>query len=57
MMKSTGFIRRFDDLGRIVIPREVRKKLDIKEGQCAEVFLDDENRIILVKCDDLGRDS
>lgn len=57
MMKSTGTIRRFDDLGRIVIPREIRKKLEIKEGQCAEVFLDDEDRIILVKCDDPGRDS
>lgn len=52
MVKSTGFMRRFDDLGRIVIPRDVRRQLEIKEGQYAEIFIDDEGRIILEKCAD-----
>lgn len=32
-MKATGIVRRFDDLGRIAIPREIRRQLEIKEGQ------------------------
>lgn len=55
-MKSSGIIRRFDDLGRIAIPRDVRRQLEIKEGQYAEVFTDDEGRIILVKCDDPNKE-
>ena len=37
-MKATGMIRRIDDLGRVVIPRELRKTLDIKEGDPFEIY-------------------
>ena len=46
-MKSTGVIRRIDELGRIVIPKEIRKNLRIKNGESLEIFLDDD--IILLK--------
>ena len=39
-MKATGDIRRVDDLGRIVIPKSVRKELNIKEGEPMELFID-----------------
>ena len=39
-MKATGIIRRIDDLGRVVIPKEVRRTLKIKEGDPLEMFLD-----------------
>lgn len=39
-MKATGVIRRVDDLGRIVIPKSVRKELNIKEGEPMELFID-----------------
>ena len=45
-MKSTGVIRRIDDLGRIVIPKEIRKNLRIKEGDNLEVFVNDEDIIL-----------
>lgn len=45
-MKSTGVIRRIDDLGRIVIPKEIRKNLRIKEGDNLEVFIEEENIIL-----------
>jgi len=45
-MKSTGIIRRIDDLGRIVIPKEIRKNLRIKEGDNLEVFVDNEDIIL-----------
>lgn len=37
-MKATGIIRRIDDLGRVVIPREIRKSLGIREGDAFELF-------------------
>lgn len=37
-MKATGIIRRIDDLGRVVIPREIRRTLHIKEGDPLEIF-------------------
>lgn len=37
-MKATGIIRRIDDLGRVVIPREIRRYLSIKEGDALEVY-------------------
>lgn len=40
-MKATGIVRRIDDLGRIVIPREVRRSLRIKDGDLLEIFVDD----------------
>ncbi len=45
-MKSTGIIRRIDDLGRIVIPKEIRKNLKIKENESLEIFIDGENIIL-----------
>lgn len=39
-MKSTGIIRRIDDLGRVVIPKEVRRTLHIREGDPLELFVD-----------------
>lgn len=40
-MKATGIVRRIDDLGRIVIPKEIRRSLKIREGDPMEIFLDD----------------
>ena len=42
-MKATGIIRRIDDLGRVVIPREIRRTLKIREGDPFEIFLGDDN--------------
>ena len=47
-MKSTGVIRRIDELGRIVIPKEIRKNLNIREGENLEIMIDS-NNIILAK--------
>ena len=41
-MKSTGIIRRIDDLGRIIIPKEIRRTLNIKEGDPMELYVEDE---------------
>ena len=45
-MKTTGIIRRIDDLGRIVIPKELRKTLRIKNGDSLEIFVDNEDIIL-----------
>ena len=45
-MKTTGIIRRIDDLGRIVIPKELRKSLRIKNGDSLEIFVDNEDIIL-----------
>ena len=45
-MKTTGIIRRIDDLGRIVIPKELRRNLRIKNGDTLEVFVDMDNIIL-----------
>ena len=47
-MKSTGVVRRVDELGRIVLPIEIRKTLDIQQKDAIEIFTD-EDRIILQK--------
>lgn len=47
-MKATGIVRRIDDLGRIVIPKEIRRSIGIREGDAMEIFLED-NRICLEK--------
>ena len=47
-MKSTGIVRKVDELGRIVLPMEIRKTMGIKEKDPIEIFIDDE-RIILSK--------
>ena len=48
-MKATGIVRRIDDLGRVVIPKEIRRTLRIKEGTPMEIFTDREGEIILKK--------
>ena len=48
-MKSTGIVRRIDDLGRVVIPREIRRTLRIKEGDPLEIFVDSANGGIVLK--------
>ena len=48
-MKSTGMVRRIDDIGRIVIPKGLRDMLNIEEGQPMELFVDNEKNIILKK--------
>lgn len=48
-MKATGIIRRIDELGRIVIPKEIRKTLRIKEGESLEIFVDNSENILLKK--------
>lgn len=52
-MKTTGVVRRIDDLGRIVIPKEIRKTLRIKDGESVEIFLDSDN-IVLKKYSPMG---
>lgn len=47
-MKETGVLRRIDELGRIVIPKEIRKKLKIREGDSVDIFIEN-NNIILQK--------
>ncbi len=48
-MKATGVVRRIDDLGRIVIPKELRRTMRIKEGESLEIFIDGSDQIILKK--------
>jgi len=52
-LKSTGVVRKIDSLGRIVIPKEIRKNLGIRDGENLEIFLDDE-KIVLSKCSSLN---
>jgi transcriptional pleiotropic regulator of transition state genes len=47
-MKSTGIVRRIDDLGRVVIPKEIRRNLDIAESDPMEIYVDGD-RIMLRK--------
>ena len=53
-MKGTGVVRRIDDLGRVVIPKEIRKTLRIKEGDPLEIFTDKEGEVILKKYSPIG---
>ena len=53
-MKATGIVRRIDDLGRIVVPKEIRRTLRIREGDPLEIFTDREGEIILKKYSPLG---
>ena len=48
-MKATGVVRRIDDLGRIVIPKELRRTMRIKEGESLEIFTDGADNIVLKK--------
>ena len=53
-MKATGIVRRIDDLGRVVIPKEIRRTLRIKEGTPLEIFTDKEGEVILKKYSPIG---
>lgn len=46
-MKATGIVRRIDDLGRVVIPKEIRRTLRIREGDPLEIFTEREGSVIL----------
>ena len=48
-MKATGIVRRIDDLGRVVVPKEIRRTLRIREGDPLEIFTDREGGVILKK--------
>ena len=48
-MKATGIVRRIDDLGRVVIPKEIRRTMRIREGDPLEIFVDREGEVILKK--------
>ncbi|MDS1029116.1 stage V sporulation T C-terminal domain-containing protein [Bacillota bacterium LX-D] len=48
-MKAAGIVRRIDDLGRIVIPKEVRNNLRLREGEPVEIFVDNHGEVILKK--------
>ncbi|MBF7081792.1 stage V sporulation protein T [Desulfallas sp. Bu1-1] len=48
-MKATGIVRRIDDLGRVVIPKEIRRTMRIREGEPLEIYVDREGEVILKK--------
>jgi AbrB family transcriptional regulator (stage V sporulation protein T) len=53
-VKATGIVRRIDDLGRIVIPKEIRRTLRIREGDPLEIFVDRDGEVILKKYSPIG---
>ena len=53
-MKATGIVRRIDDLGRVVIPKEIRRTLRIRESEPLEIFTDRNGEIILKKYSPIG---
>ena len=53
-LKATGIVRRIDDLGRVVVPKEIRRTLRIREGDPLEIFTDKEGEIILKKYSPIG---
>lgn len=53
-MKATGIVRRIDDLGRVVVPKELRRSLRIHEGDPIEIFTNREGEIILKKYSQIG---
>ena len=48
-MKATGIVRRIDDLGRVVIPKEIRRTMRIREGDPLEIYTDNDGEVILKK--------
>ena len=46
-MQATGIMRRFDDLGRIVVPKDIRRSLGVKEGDWMEMFIGENGELIL----------
>lgn len=53
-MKATGIVRRIDDLGRVVIPKEIRRTMRIREGDPLEIFTDKEGGVIFKKYSLMG---
>lgn len=53
-MKATGIVRRIDDLGRVVIPKEIRRSLRLREGDPLEIFIDRGGEVILKKYSPIG---
>jgi looped-hinge helix DNA binding domain, AbrB family len=57
MMKATGIVRRIDDLGRVVIPKEIRRTMKIREGEPMEIFTDAGGSVIFRKYSPAGEQS
>ena len=55
-MKATGIIRRIDDLGRIIIPRDIRREMRIREGDPLEIFVDRHENIVGFQKHDIKKD-
>ncbi|MHC1694272.1 MAG: stage V sporulation T C-terminal domain-containing protein [Eubacteriales bacterium] len=53
-MKATGIVRRIDDLGRVVIPKEIRRTMRIREGEPLEIYTDHEGEVIFKKYSPIG---
>lgn len=53
-MKATGIVRRIDDLGRVVIPKEIRRTMRIREGDSLEIFTDKDGEVIFKKYSPMG---
>ena len=53
-MKATGIVRRIDDLGRVVVPKEIRRTLRIREGDPLEIFTDKDGSVVLRKYSPIG---
>ncbi len=53
-MKATGIVRRIDDLGRVVIPKEIRRTMRIREGEPLEIFTEKDGELILRKYSPVG---
>ncbi len=53
-MKATGIARRIDELGRIVVPKEIRRTMRIKEGDPLEIYTDSTGKIVLKKYSEIG---
>lgn len=48
-MRATGYVRKLDSLGRIVLPKSLRKELSINEGDDIEMYVDDDGNVVLDK--------
>ena len=53
-MKATGIVRRIDDLGRVVIPKEIRRTMRIREGDPLEIFTEKDGEVIFKKYSPIG---
>lgn len=53
-MKATGIVRRIDDLGRVVIPKEIRRTMRLKDGDALEIYTDTDGEVIFKKYSPIG---